>query len=141
MLFYWWRKKVRKKRIISKPSDSKISPQVPPHPQKVLFLDKIPAPTFENKSPSSNCPKFIPFTTSSNRKGTCRAPATTNKPSSNSLVPNTIAKIPWTEDPRNSPTTMEPPKEKDPSSKNNNLKKDLSWKAFWTLMTSAKFTS
>ena len=130
MLFYWWRKKVRKKRIISKLSDSKISPQAPPLLRKALFLDKIPAPTFENKSPSSNCLKFIPSTTSSNRKDTSRALATTNRPSSSSLAPNTTVKIPWTEDPRNSPTAMEPPKEKDLCFKSNNPKKDLFWKAF-----------
>ena len=130
MLFYWWRKKVRKKRIISKPSDFKISPQVPLRPPKPLSLDKIRALTFENKSCSSNYLKFIPFTTSSNINATFKVPIIMKRPFSTLLAPDSIEKILWTEDHVNSQQLLDNSKEKDLFSRSNKLKKDPSWKAF-----------
>ena len=135
MLFYWWRKKVRKKRIISKPSDFKISPQVPLHPPKPLSLDKIRALTFENKSCSSNYQKFIPFTTSSNTNATFKVQITTKRPSLTLLVLDSIEKIQWTEDHVNSQQLLDSSKEKDLFSRSNRLKRDPFWKAFWPVTT------
>ena len=130
MLFYWWRKEVRKKRTTSKHYDSKTSPQVPLHPPKLLSLEKIPAPIFENKNSTSNYPKFIPSIMSSSTSAISKAPVITNKPFSISLAPSSIAKILWTENHVKSQQSPQNSKDKDPFSKSNKLKKDPFWKVF-----------